>query len=421
MTHTSSKLFLAGAMALGLAAPAMAVNSHYAPGDLVLTFQKVGSTNTVYADLGSAAAAFRGSAAGPDAANLVNFLDLGATLTNAFGAGWASDPDVFAGLSGVFATSSTTNTVVNGDPARTLYVSSPRTDVGTVGTANSTAWVVLGNTDMTNAAADIQAQNNVFGDLDSIAYYGYDAQVIISTTDISLIDDKQPVTTFQGTNIQQLAFRAFDGGVQQAGAAGSFGSFGAAGSVEFALDLYRIVGKTGLAGEVAGVLRNGSFEGTVTVNGSGMVSFVAQGGAAPSPLATWIAGFSSITADADKLPSADPDHDGLSNLMEFVLNGNPGISDNASILPTLNASGSNFVFGFSRRVDSESGSTLLFQYGSDLVGWTDATVGAASGTVGSATVVVTPNISGVDAISVTVPKTVAAGGKLFGRLKVTQP
>ena len=246
---------------------ATAANSFYAPGDLMLTFQKVGSTNTVYADLG-AATTFRGSAAGPDAANLVNFLDLGATLTSAFGAGWASDTAVYAGLAGVFATSATTNTVTNGDAARTLYVSAPRDNAGTVGTASSTAWVVLGNTDMTNAASDIQAQNNILNTYTNVAQ-------TVSLTDVSLIDDKQPITTFQGANTQQLAFRAFDGGIQQAGTAGTFGTFGDAGSTEFALDLYRIVGKTGLAGEIAGDLRSGSYEGTVTVGSNGMVSFVA--------------------------------------------------------------------------------------------------------------------------------------------------
>jgi autotransporter-associated beta strand protein len=38
---------------------------------------------------------------------------------------------------------------------------------------------------------------------------------------------------------------------------------------------------------------------------------------------TWMAGFPSITAPADKLPTADPDGDGVLNSVEFALDGNP--------------------------------------------------------------------------------------------------
>lgn len=259
---------------------ATAANTFYAPGDLVLTFQKVGSTNTVYANLGNAATLYRGDAAGPDAANRINFLDLNTTLTSAFGAGWASDTGIYAGLSGVQAISNTSTTLVNGDPARTLYVSSPRYGVGTVGVANSSAWTVATNTLMTSAAQDINAQNNVLAN-------NYSVGVTISTTDISLIDDKQPITVFQGNNIQGTGFQAFDGGVQQAGSATSFGDFSPAGTAEFALDLYRILGKDNVSGQVGGDLRSGTFEGTVTVGTDGQVSFIT---AVPEPSALALSG-----------------------------------------------------------------------------------------------------------------------------------
>jgi autotransporter-associated beta strand protein len=44
---------------------------------------------------------------------------------------------------------------------------------------------------------------------------------------------------------------------------------------------------------------------------------------ASSPFGTWIDGFVSITDPADKLPGADPDDDGVNNLVEFALNGDP--------------------------------------------------------------------------------------------------
>ena len=252
---------------------ASAANSFYNAGDLMLTFQKTGSTNTVYADLGPATN-YRGAAAGADAASSINFMDLNTTLTSAFGAGWASDPTIYAGLSGVYAKSDTSLAVVNGDAARTLYVSASRDGVGTVGSANSTQWVISGDTDMTNAAADIQTQNNVLGS-------SYTVGQTVSLTSTSKIDDMQPITSFtngSGTTwSQQLAFRAFDGGIQQQGSASSFGTFGAAGSAEFALDLYRIVAIEGLTNEIngTGTAGEGTYEGTVTVGTNGMVSFVA--------------------------------------------------------------------------------------------------------------------------------------------------
>ena len=256
---------LMAASSLVASISATAANSLYAPGDLVLTFQKEGSTNTVYANLGSAAG-FRGTTAGAaDGTNSLNILNLSSTLTSAFGSGWASDASIYAGLAGVYSTNDSSNAITNGDPNRTLYVSASRGGVGTVGSANSGGYTVNTNSGMTTGASGIVTQNNAFEN-------NYDAQVTISLTDVSKIDDMNP---FLSTGIQGDAFGIFSGGVQQVGSASSFGSFGPAGDVEFALDLYRILAKTGINGQVAGVLREGSYEGTVTVNSAGQVSFIA--------------------------------------------------------------------------------------------------------------------------------------------------
>ena len=413
------KIFLknplvSSALALALAATsATAQNSFFTPGDLVLFFQKEGGDKTIYANLGNAATVFRGSAAGPGAANSINFRDISAELTAAFGSGWASDPAIYAGLAGVWGTSGTNFTALqNGDPHRTLYASDSRASVGTVGLANSDGWnlTTAGNTAITNGATGIFSQNNVFE-------LNYDVQKTVSPTSISGIPFANP---FLSAGIQGPAFGGlFGGGVQQVGTVGSFGSFGAAGSVEFALDLYRILAITTAPGQVAGTQRVGSYEGTVTVNSSGQVSFVSQG-AGGSAYDTWIGTFNPpLTNASDRLASADPDVDGFENLEEFVLNGNPSSSSQA-IAPTLDATGTNFVFSFTRRDDSESVAPVVFQYGSDLATWTDVAVGAASGTVGAATIVVTEGGTVTDAVTVSVPKTVAVGGSLFGRIKIVK-
>lgn len=133
-----------------------------------------------------------------------------------------------------------------------------------------------------------------------------------------------------------------------------------------------------------------------------------------SGFAGWINGFLELT---DSTPAGDPDHDGIVNLLEYVLNGNPGSSD-LSILPTLDASGTNFVFSFTRREQSTNDTTQIFEYGSDLSGWTALNITAptaAAVTLGTAS-------AGLQTVTVTIPKTLAGpSGKLFGRLRVTQP
>jgi hypothetical protein len=385
-------------------------NPNYIAGDLVLFFQQEGGSNTVYANLGNAATVFRGTAAGADVANKVNFLNVGTALTAAFGAGWANDATVYAGLAAVWGTNTTSNTLQNGDPHRTLYVSAGRQSVGSVGSPESAQWVIAGNTQMSSGSNGILSQNNVLETT-------YMDAVVVSPTNISFIDNNNP---FLAPGIQGVAMAgAFDGGIQQQGAAGSFGTMGPAGSVEFALDLYRILAKTGISGQVAGTLREGSYEGTVTVNASGQVSFIAQGAAPVSPYATWINGISPpLTNPNDKLANADPDFDGYDNLTEFVLNGNPAVSSQ-SVAPTLVVSSTDFVFSFNRRDDSETEAPAIFQYGSDLVGWTDIAL-TASGPVGAAIVAITEGDAVTDAVSVTLPKTVAPGGTLFGRIKIVK-
>jgi len=262
---------------------ATAVNTFYNAGDLMLTFQKTGSTNTVYVDLGNAATLYRGAAAGADATSNFNFLDLNSTLTSAFGGTWATDPTIYAGLAGVFSESDFSQVVTNGDAARTVYVSASRNAVGTVGEANSSQWVIFGDTDLSNAASDVKTQNDVLGN-------SYTVGQTVSPTSVSQIDDKQPITSFTPSGgvttwSQQTAFRAFEGGIQQQGSATAFGTFGAAGPVEFALDLYRIVAIEGLTDEVAGTgsTGQGTYEGTFTVGTNGKVSFVTGISAVPEP------------------------------------------------------------------------------------------------------------------------------------------
>ena len=130
----------------------------------------------------------------------------------------------------------------------------------------------------------------------------------------------------------------------------------------------------------------------------------------------WADGFSLAGGDATK--TADPDGDAISNLLEFYLNGNPTVSSQ-TILPELDASGSNFIFSFTRLDDAVGSITgQKFQYGTTLGGWTDVTVPDAVGvhTLGSVTVTIT-DAGTTDEVEVSVPK--GSNEKMFGRLQVT--
>lgn len=124
----------------------------------------------------------------------------------------------------------------------------------------------------------------------------------------------------------------------------------------------------------------------------------------------WISGFPSLS---DHGPTADPDQDGIPNLLEYILGGNPNASDLA-ILPTLDASGANFVFTFTRRVESVTDTIQFFEYGSDLANWNPidiTTPGAQGVTLGIPS-------GGLQTVTIAIPKAaVPEGGKLFGRLR----
>jgi hypothetical protein len=131
---------------------------------------------------------------------------------------------------------------------------------------------------------------------------------------------------------------------------------------------------------------------------------------APDPYLAWIGPFTV----SDPAKTADPDNDGMENLLEFVLDGNPGASD-LGILPAIQPSATHLVLRFVRRIDS-TGVAQVVQYGSSLTSWTDLAVPATAGdhTVGVASIsVVRDNGEGTDTVTVSIPR---AGQAMFARL-----
>ena len=108
----------------------------------------------------------------------------------------------------------------------------------------------------------------------------------------------------------------------------------------------------------------------------------------------------------------DPDHDGIANLMEFVLAGAPMVSSQV-ILPALTKSAGAWVFEYERSdISMAPATTQVVEYGSDLSGWTSVTIPATTGGIVTITLG-----SPSDHVVVTLP---SQGNQTFVRLKVSQ-
>ncbi len=143
---------------------------------------------------------------------------------------------------------------------------------------------------------------------------------------------------------------------------------------------------------------------------TGVLSYTATTG-----YLSWIAGFSVGT---NNLPADDFDNDGLSNLLEYALNGDPSVSG-TSILPQLTVTATDFEFTYSRLDLSLADTTQNFQYGSFFTDWTSIFVPAAPGVSSAGITTITVTDTGtIDSIKISVPKSAAVSGILFGRLQV---
>jgi hypothetical protein len=128
-----------------------------------------------------------------------------------------------------------------------------------------------------------------------------------------------------------------------------------------------------------------------------------------TPFESWLDGHSLAGADRD--PDADPDDDGTPNLVEFVIGGDPTISDTDK-LPQSEVIGGNLKVTFDRP-DSVSGVSIRFEVGTDLVNWPDVfTVGT------SPEVAIDLNGAAPDTVTLTLPQ--ASHSRRFVRL-VAEP
>ena len=144
----------------------------------------------------------------------------------------------------------------------------------------------------------------------------------------------------------------------------------------------------------------------------------AWGDATAGSFASWAAAPSFALPVANRAATTDPDGDGVSNLLEYVLGGQPNLADTVPLLPALSRNaGGDYLFTFRRSGISKTGTSLVAQYSTNLVTWTDVPVGATS----SGAVNVQQNTPSPDMDTVTV--TIANPGAVpcFARLRATTP
>ncbi|MEO5917301.1 MAG: autotransporter-associated beta strand repeat-containing protein [Luteolibacter sp.] len=130
---------------------------------------------------------------------------------------------------------------------------------------------------------------------------------------------------------------------------------------------------------------------------------------------TWASGFGLTGGNAPK-SSDTSDSDGVANILEFILGGNPN-NGNTSFLPLQNTSDPNtLVFSYNRADAALLSATEKVEVSADLSDWSTIppiTVGAGNSSGPGYTVVITDN-GATDLVTVTIQR--AANTKLFARL-----
>ncbi|MGJ8677932.1 MAG: FG-GAP-like repeat-containing protein [Akkermansiaceae bacterium] len=111
---------------------------------------------------------------------------------------------------------------------------------------------------------------------------------------------------------------------------------------------------------------------------------------------------------------ADPDGDGVINLLEYVLDSDSSVA-NTSMLPRITSTGLTRQFIFNRLADSVTDTDQLFQYSSDLINWSNININTANNAVVSIS-----SDGNHEDVMVTINEDWENDGELFMRLKVSE-
>lgn len=156
---------------------------------------------------------------------------------------------------------------------------------------------------------------------------------------------------------------------------------------------------------------------TLALSGDGQDVVLTVQAAASNTYGCWADGFTGPALE-DKGANADPDNDGVSNAIEYVLGTDPRVSSGG--LPMATLMGSSLVFTFQRSDASETADLALrVKVSVGLSDWTTIPsylVGATTGT-SDVGVVVVENGAANDTVTVTIP--LGSDTRKFARLSAT--
>jgi PEP-CTERM motif-containing protein len=230
--------------------PSNAATTAYNEGDLMLGFRQVGASNDYIIDLGPASTYRDATSSFTLTINGNSGGGFGLDLTSIFGSGWKTDPNVFWGIVGTPGAAT-----VNSDPANTLYGSKPESPFGTQATA------------YTRDTAS--TQGGVRSDIDTMggAFGGHTSS---TNSSIALIQSATASNSWASFNPGGQSFSYFTG------MEGNFAS----GTAQTALDIFRMSPTTSSN-------LPGSYEGTFTINDSGVLKYNASVVPEPSTFAAF--------------------------------------------------------------------------------------------------------------------------------------
>ncbi len=171
--------------------------------------------------------------------------------------------------------------------------------------------------------------------------------------------------------------------------------------------------------DVSGEIAPG-FEGILDISGNDIVLIVSAG--TGNAFDTWAAangldGSPGREAGFDD----DPDGDGIANGLEWILGGNPLDGKSGNFVTTTATAGGGLTLSFTRNEDAIGPATLTVEYGSTLAAWPgSAVVGPVSSGPDANGVAITVNDAPTpDEVTVNIPASNSASGKIFARLKAT--
>jgi hypothetical protein len=270
----------AGTLAVTATGASAATDDTYQQNDLMMFFLNptgsTGNDQVVLFSLGSTYNVFRAAATptDPNFGTVISLGNINTILTSTYGANWTSlSSSLYAGAAGNNgSTSGLSSAVSNGDYARTVYVTKPRTGAGTVGQANSSAASLnVGNS--AGTASAISGANSIAGNPSFVT----NNPAVLPDSDTTL-DDQNP---FGPTGSPATAYGAIQGGVIGAISSNTY-TYNSISDVVLGLDLYRITPSTSGASawqnlnNIDGVTAgSGYYLGTLTLSDNGDVNFSA--------------------------------------------------------------------------------------------------------------------------------------------------